>query len=183
MEQIAAETWRDASDEVVEAAQHDHALRQRAQAQSPEAVGNAEDSEAVQAEPAVSVAPALPQQPQQAAPAPTDLPPVAPQEFAQALRPAHDGGTAAPTVASSMPPSVASSRRTTLRSRSPVPEAVLRAGLMAHPTTAPAALSPATPVAPAAPKTPSAPATPRLGRAVERAKEMTADPLENEKLT
>ena len=143
MEQIAAETWRDASDEVVEAAQHDHALRQRAQAQSPEAVGNAEDSEAVQAEPAVSVAPALPQQPQQAAPAPTDLPPVAPQEFAQALRPAHDGGTAAPTVASSMPPSVASSRRTTLRSRSPVLEAVLRAGLMAHPTTAPTALSPA----------------------------------------
>ena len=178
MEQIAAETWRDAIDEVVEAAQHDQALRQRAQAQPPEAVANAEDSEAVQAEPAASVAPVFPQQAQQAASAPTDLPPVAPQEFAQALRPAHDGGTtAAHTVASSMPPSVASSRRTTLRSRSPVPEAVLRAGLMAHPTTAPTALSPATPVAPAAPKTPSAPATPRLGRAVERAKEMTADPV------
>ena len=57
MEQIAAETWRDAIDEVVEAAQHDQALRQRAQAQPPEAVANAEDSEAVQAEPAASVAP------------------------------------------------------------------------------------------------------------------------------
>ena len=93
--------WRDAIDEVVEAAQHDQALRQRAQAQPPEAVANAEDSEAVQAEPAASVAPVFPQQAQQAASAPTDLPPVAPQEFAQALRPAHDGGTtAAPTVAS-----------------------------------------------------------------------------------
>ena len=103
MEQIAAETWRDAIDEVVEAAQHDQALRQRAQAQPPEAVANAEDSEAVQAEPAASVAPVFPQQAQQVASAPTDLPPVAPQEFAQALRPAHDGGTtAAPTVASSI---------------------------------------------------------------------------------
>eukprot|EP00435_Cladocopium_sp_Y103_P052715 s994_g16.t1 len=170
MEEIAAETWRDAIDEVVEAAMHDQARRQQQQVSAPDHADEAAP-EAAQPDPAILEAPAQPQQ--QAPPAPADLPPVGPQEFAQAIRPADDAGTAVPTMASSVPQSVASSRRP-MRSRSPVPDAVLRAGLMRSPTTAPVAIAPATT---AAPKTPSAPATPRLSRAVERAQELTSEPL------
>ena len=176
MEQIAAETWRDAIDEVVEAAMHDQARRQQQQPSAPEHADEAVP-EAAQADPAILEAPAQPQQ--QANPAPADLPPVGPQEFVQAIRPADDVGPAVSAMASSVPQSVASSRRP-MRSRSPVPDAVLRAGLMKSPTTAPVAFSPATPVAAAttaAPKTPSAPATPRLSRAMERAQDLTAEPL------
>ena len=106
-EQIASEVWRDAIDEIIEAAMRDQQQLVPQQA--------AEDPQASQPNPAevpqVQQQPlALPDQPA------TDLPPVAAREFAHALQPQLGVGSSArslsmPPGPPSLPTSVASSRR------------------------------------------------------------------------
>ena len=104
MEQISSEVWRDAIDEIIEAAMRDQQPLVPQQAAEEPQVSQPDPAEV----PQVPHQPlALPDQPA------ADLPPVAAQEFAHALQPQLGVGSSA--ISLSMPPSlptsVASSRR------------------------------------------------------------------------
>jgi hypothetical protein len=101
MEQVSAEVWRDAIDDVISAAMHD--LARPADGALP-----AEPQPLQEDEPSVSEIPL----PLPAVPASDDLPPVAPQEFADAIQGGAVGSANSLTMPSSMQSSMASSRRT-----------------------------------------------------------------------
>ena len=155
MEQISAETWRDAIDDVVEAALHDRALQeQQLHGGQVQPFEEGQRSELPQppelsapSEPALRPEPVL-QQEQNEAQASTDLPPVAPREFADALKPGIDGGTSIASMPPSMPASSVPSRKSSMvgtggRSGSPVPDLVLRAAGQSMSTSLPSTTLPA----------------------------------------